>query len=154
MGVRDYLYETTDRQAESKYPSWKDGESNLFTFLDAINKSQPIVQSQYEMVWSRWPRTRFFAKGFSVPGIAVATQEINHAGFTISIPTHVKYETTEVNFTIIADKEGYHYYDIRNMVLQSGHPLIAGDTKSEIGTTEDFNTFDSEDFIEVWVRNH
>lgn len=69
------------------------------------------------MVWSRWPRTIFFAKGINIPGVNVQTQDISHAGFTISIPTHPKYDNTTINFTIIADKEGYHYYDIRNMVL-------------------------------------
>lgn len=86
----------------------------------ALNKSQPIVNSQFELVWSRWPRTIFFAKNITVPGVSVNTIEINHAGFTIQIPTHSTYENTEVTINIIADKEGFHYYDIRNMVFQTG----------------------------------
>jgi hypothetical protein len=69
------------------------------------------------MVWSRWPRTIFFAKDVNLPGITTNTVSINHAGFTISIPTHSKYDSDEISFKVIADKEGYHYYDIRNMVL-------------------------------------
>ena len=103
------------------------------------------------MVWSRWPRTIFFAKNIDIPGIKTQTQEINHAGFTISIPTHPKYDSTEISFTIVADKEGYHYYDIRNMVLQTGHPLVAGDTRATIGSS--FGVNGSEDNIEVRLRN-
>ena len=117
MAAENTLYTETDRGQEKQYPGYVDAEPNLQSFLDAINKSNPIVQSQYEMVWSRWPRTIFFAKNIDIPGIKTQTQEINHAGFTISIPTHPKYDSTEISFTIVADKEGYHYYDIRNMVL-------------------------------------
>ena len=52
--------------------------------------------------------------------------------------------------TIIADKEGYHYYDWRNMVLQSGHPLIAGDPRSMIGKTESDT---NEVYLDVRLRN-
>ena len=40
----------------------------------------------------------FFAKSASIPGVTVYTNEINHAGFTVSIPCHVKYDGTEVSF--------------------------------------------------------
>lgn len=101
----------------SKYPSWKDGQPNLQTYLNAINLSNPIVQSQFELVWSRWPRTKFFAKNVTIPGVEVNTIDVSHAGFTIPIPTHVTYGTNEISISLVADKEGYHYYDIRNMVL-------------------------------------
>ena len=151
MAAKNALYTETDRGQEKQYPGYVDAKPNLQSFLDAINKSNPIVQSQYEMVWSRWPRTLFFAKNIDIPGIKTQTQEINHAGFTISIPTHPKYDSTEINFTIVADKEGYHYYDIRNMVLQTGHPLVAGDTRATIGSS--FGVNGSEDNIEVRLRN-
>lgn len=106
-----------ERGSEQQYPTWKEGEPNLRTFLDAFNLSQPIIQCKYELVWSRWPRTIFFAKNISIPGISVNTLDISHAGFTIAIPTHVTYENTEVTMNIIADKEGFHYYDLRNMVI-------------------------------------
>lgn len=148
----DYTwYDYAERGADSKYPSWVDGSPNLQTYLDAINKSQPIIQCQFELVWSRWPRTLFFAKNITIPGVSVNTLELNHAGFTINIPTHVHYETTEITMSIIADKEGFHYYDLRNMVLQTGHPLVAGDPKSTIGNQYGVNT--DQDILEVRLRN-
>lgn len=95
---------------------------------------------------SRWPRSIFFAKSITVPGVAVNTVELNHCGFTIQIPTHPKYETQEITISILGDKEGYHYQDFRNMVFQSGHPLIAGDTMSTIGDGTD-------DHLDVRLRN-
>lgn len=95
---------------------------------------------------SRWPRTIFFAKSITIPGIAVNTVELNHCGFTIQIPTNPKYETNEITIAILADKEGYHYQDFRNMVFQSGHPLIAGDPMSTIGDGTDDN-------LDVRLRN-
>ena len=95
---------------------------------------------------SRWPRTIFFAKSITIPGISVNTVELNHCGFTIQIPTHPKYETNEITIAILADKEGYHYQDFRNMVFQSGHPLIAGDPMSTIGDGTDDN-------LDVRLRN-
>lgn len=145
------IYDFMDRGAEADYPSWADGAPNLKTYLDALNKSQPIVQSQFELVWSRWPRTVFFAKGITIPGVSVNTLDLSHAGFTIKIPTHVTYETTEITLNIIADKEGFHYYDLRNMVMQTGHPLVAGDPKSTIGNP--YNISPDEDTIEVRLRN-
>lgn len=141
-----YLYyNTVDHGSQSQYPDWKDKSPNLKTFLDAFNLSQPIIQSQFELVMSRWPRTIFFAKNVTIPGVSANTVDINHAGFTIPIATHAKYETTEISISIIADKEGCHYYDLRNMVLQSGHPLVAGDTTADIGETEDT--------LEIKLRN-
>ena len=102
-------------------------------------------------MWSRWPRTLFFAKNVTIPGISVNTVDINHAGFLISIPTHVTYENTEISMQILADKEGFHYYDIRNMVLQTGHPLIAGDTRATVGNP--FKISPDEDTLEIRLRN-
>ena len=155
-GVREFgwggdMYDFMDRGADSKYPSWTDGAPNLQTYLNALNKSQPIIQCQFELVWSRWPRTLFFAKGITIPGVSVNTLDLNHAGFTIKIPTHVTYETTDITLNIIADKEGFHYYDLRNMVLQTGHPLVAGDPKSTIGNP--YGLSPDEDIIEVRLRN-
>ena len=141
----------SDRNSDAKYPSWKGAAPNLQTFLTAINLSQPIIQCQYELVWSRWPRTLFFAKNITIPGVSVNTIDINHAGFTIPIPTHVTYENTEVSMNIVADKEGFHYYDLRNMVLQTGHPLVAGDPKSTIGNNYEISP--EEDILEVRLRN-
>lgn len=145
------LYDMSEREADSKYPSWKDGAPNLQTYLTALNKSQPIIQCQFELVWSRWPRTIFFAKNISIPGITAQTQDVSHAGFTIKIPTHVTYETTEITLNILADKEGFHYYDLRNMVMQTGHPLVAGDPRATIGNT--FGISPDEDTLEVRLRN-
>jgi hypothetical protein len=151
-GRKDFtLYDFMDRGADSKYPPWTDGAPNLQTYLNALNKSQPIIGCQFELVWSRWPRTLFFAKGITIPGVSVNTLDLNHAGFTIKIPTHVTYETTEITLNIIADKEGFHYYDLRNMVLQTGHPLVAGDPKSTIGNP--YGLSPDEDIIEVRLRN-
>ena len=144
-------YDMADRAQESKYPYWVDSAPNLQTFLTALNKSQPIIGCQFEMVWSRWPRTLFFAKKITIPGITVQTQDLSHAGFTIKIPTHATYESTEITLTIIADKEGFHYYDLRNMVIQTGHPLVAGDPKATIGNPFDISP--TEDTIEVRLRN-
>ena len=70
-GRKDFtIYDFMDRGGEADYPSWADGAPNLKTYLDALNKSQPIVQSQFELVWSRWPRTVFFAKGITIPGLS------------------------------------------------------------------------------------
>lgn len=113
--------------------------------------SQPILKCQYELVWSRWPRTIFFAKNITIPGISVATLELSHAGFTINIPTHVMYETTDVSINIIADKEGFHYYDLRNMVFQTAHPIVAGDPRATIGNT--YGISPTEDILEVRLRN-
>ena len=146
-------YNIVDKGSELQYPTYADPEKTpdtLMSFLDAINQSNPISGCQYELVWSRWPRTRFFAKGITIPGVSVNTIDINHYGFTIPIATHVTYETTDITLNILADKEGFHYYDLRNMVLQSGHPLVAGDTRSMVGNT--FNLGD-EDTIEVKLRN-
>ena len=143
-------YNEVDKASQKYYPDWDGAKPNLETFLNALNLSQPIIGSQFELIYSRWPRTTFFAKNISVPGISTNTIEINHAGFTISIPTHVKYDSTELTITIIADKEGYHYYDWRNMVLQSGHPLIAGDPRSMIGKTKSDT---NEDYLDVRLRN-
>lgn len=145
------LYDMSDRNSDAKYPSWKGAAPNLQTFLTAINLSQPIIQCQYELVWSRWPRTIFFAKNITIPGVSVNTIDINHAGFTIPIPTHVTYENNEVSMNIVADKEGFHYYDLRNMVLQTGHPLVAGDPKATIGNNYKIST--EEDILEVRLRN-
>lgn len=150
-GSKYTLYDFSERAADSKYPSWVDGAPNLQSYLNAINKSQPIIQCQYELVWSRWPRTMFFAKGITIPGISVNTVDLNHAGFTIKIPTHVTYETTDITLNLIADKEGFHYYDLRNMVMQTGHPLVAGDPKSTIGNP--YGLSSDEDTIEVRLRN-
>lgn len=138
-------YNFAERDADSKYPMYSGAEPSLRSYLEALNKSNPIIQCQYELVWSRWPRTLFFAKNISIPGISVNTIDLNHAGFTISIPTHPKYDTQDITLNILADKEGFHYYDIRNMVLQTGHPLVAGDTRATIGGTEDT--------LEVRLRN-
>jgi hypothetical protein len=147
-----YLYyNMVEKSEEKQYPTWKDSAPNLQTFLDAINKSQPIIGCKYELVWSRWPRTIFFAKGITIPGVSVNTIDINHAGFTIAIPTHVTYENTEITMQIIADKEGFHYYDLRNMVLQTGHPLVAGDPKATIGNP--YGISPDEDVIDVRLRN-
>lgn len=143
-------YNEVDKSSGKSYPDWDGAKPNLETFLNALNLSQPIIGSQFELMYSRWPRTTFFAKNISVPGITTNTIEINHAGFTIPIPTHVKYESTEITMTIIADKEGFHYYDWRNMVLQSGHPLIAGDPRSMIGW---YDKDTNEDYLEVRLRN-
>ena len=64
-------YTLAARGAEESYPYWcgEQGTPNLQTFLDAINKSNPILQCQFEIVWSRWPRTIFFAKGINIPGL-------------------------------------------------------------------------------------
>lgn len=145
------LYTLRDRGGEKDYPSWVDGAPNLQTYLTALNKSQPIIQCQYELLWSRWPRAKFFAKGINIPGLEVNTQELNHAGFTIKIPTHVHYDSNEITLNIIADKEGFHYYDLRNMVLQTGHPLVAGDPRSTIGNP--YGISPDEDTIEVRLRN-
>lgn len=133
---------------------------NLQTFLTMLNNSQPIVQSQFELRMSRWGRTVYFAKNVTIPELTTNTQELNHAGFTIPIACNPKYGSTEINFTIIADKEGYHYYDWRNMVLQSSHPLVAGDTKSTIGNViQPDNTLatptpvDQEDTLDIRLRN-
>ena len=151
-GRKDFtIYDFMDRGADSKYPSWIDGAPNLQTYLNALNKSQPIIGCQFELVWSRWPRTLFFSKGITIPGVSVNTLDISHAGFTIKIPTHVTYETTEITLNIIADKEGFHYYDLRNMVLQTGHPLVAGDPKSTVGNP--YGISPDEDIIEVRLRN-
>ena len=83
--------------------------------------------------------------------MSVNTFDLYHAGFTIRIPTHVTYETTDITFSIIADKEGFHYYDLRNMVLQTGHPLVTGDPRSTIGNQYGIST--DEDTIEVRLRN-
>lgn len=144
------IYSITEKGSEKEYPNWGSGKPNLFTYLTALNKSQPIIQCQYELVWSRWPRTIFFAKNISIPGASVNTIEINHSGFTISIPTHVTYSNTEISMSIIADKEGFHYYDLRNMVMQTGHPLVAGDPRATIGNK--FNLGD-EDTLEIRLRN-
>ena len=149
-GPKNALYTFADHNSGSKYPSWKDGKPNLLTYLDALDSSSPIVGSQFELVWSRWPRTIFFAKNITVPGIEVNTLEINHAGFVIPIPTHVAYGTNEITMTILADKEGFHYYDMRNMVLQSAHPFVAGDTKSMIGS---FENISDEDILDIRLRN-
>ena len=140
-----------ERDNESKYPNWGGSSPNLQTYLTALNKSQPIIQCQFELVWSRWPRTIFFAKNISIPGVSVNTIDINHAGFTIPIPTHVKYDNTDISMNIIADKEGFHYYDLRNMVLQTGHPLVAGDPRATIGNQYGVNT--NEDILDVRLRN-
>ena len=103
------------------------------------------------MTWSRWPRAKFFSKNITIPGVSVNTLDLSHAGFTIKIPTHVTYETTDITLNIIADKEGFHYYDLRNMVLQTGHPLVAGDPKSTIGNP--YGISPDEDTIEVRLRN-
>lgn len=148
------MYDFVDKGSESKYPSYCDLDKtkpNLQTYLTAINLSQPIVTSQFELTWTRWPRTIFFAKEITIPGVSVNTIDTNHAGFTISIPTHVMYENTEISMTILADKEGFHYYDLRNMVLQTGHPLVAGDPKATIGNQFGVNT--EEDFLDVRLRN-
>lgn len=102
-------------------------------------------------MWSRWPRTIFFAKNITIPGVSVNTLDVNHAGFAIPIPTHVTYENTEISFTVLADKEGFHYYDLRNMVLQTGHPLVAGDPKATIGNPYNLNP--TEDILEIRLRN-
>ena len=146
-------YNVVEKGSELQYPTYEDREEtepNLLTFLDALNQSQPISACQFEVVWSRWPRTMFFAKGVTIPGVSVNTIDINYAGFTIPIPTHVTYETTDIQLTIIADKEGFHYYDLRNMVLQSAHPLVAGDPKSMVGNN--YNLGD-EDTLDVRLRN-
>ena len=143
-----------ERGAAAQYPSYFDLEKtkpNLQTYLSALNKSQPIVQSQFELVWNRWPRTVFFAKNISVPGISVNNIEISHAGFTINIPTHATYDNTEVTMTILADKEGFHYYDLRNMVLQTAHPLVACDPRATVGNPCVLCT--EEDRLDVRLRN-
>lgn len=142
------FYNNVDKKGtaiDTKYPKWDDGSPNLITYLDSINLSQPIISCQYELRMSRWPRTIFFAKSITIPGITTNTVELNHCGFTIQIPTHPKYETNEITIAILADKEGYHYQDFRNIVFQSGHPLIAGDPMSTIG--------DGEDQLDVRLRN-
>ena len=149
-GPKNALYTFADHNSGSKYPSWKDGKPNLLTYLDALDSSSPIIQCQFELVWSRWPRTIFFAKNITVPGIEVSTLEINHGGFLIPIPTHVSYGTNELTMTIIADKEGFHYYDLRNMVIQTGHPYVAGDPKAMIGS---FENISDEDILDVRLRN-
>jgi hypothetical protein len=93
----------------------------------------------------------FFSKNITIPGVSVNTLDLSHAGFTIKIPTHVKYDNNEITLNIIADKEGFHYYDLRNMVLQTGHPLVAGDPKSTIGNP--YGISPDEDTIEVRLRN-
>jgi hypothetical protein len=87
----------------------------------------------------------------TIPGVSVNTLELSHAGFTISIPTHIMYENTDITMTIIADKEGFHYYDLRNMVLQTGHPLVAGDPRATIGNQ--YNLSPDEDILEIRLRN-
>ena len=145
------LYSMVDKGEQKQYPSWSDAAPNLFTFLTALNQSQPIIQAKFELVWSRWPRTIFFAKDIRIPGVKVHTVDVNHAGFTVSIPAHVNYENTEVTFNVIADKEGFHYYDLRNMVIQTGHPLVAGDPRATIGNA--YNLSPDEDTLEVRLRN-
>ena len=93
----------------------------------------------------------FFAKNITIPGISVNTIDINHAGFTVAIPTHVTYENTEITMSIIADKEGFHYYDLRNMVFQTAHPLVAGDPRAAIGNQYNANT--NEDILDIRLRN-
>ena len=106
-----------DKHSKSQYPDYTDEKPNLFTYLTALNKSSPIIRSQFEIRWNLWPRIIFFAKNITIPGVSVNTIDINHAGFAIPIPTHVMYENTEISMTILADKEGFHYYDLRNTVL-------------------------------------
>lgn len=137
----------------TKYENWKDGEKtppNLNTYLTALNLSQPIIQSQFELRMSRWPRTIFFAKNVTIPEITTNTQTLNHMGFEISIACNPKYSSYEISFTIIADKEGYHYQDFRNMVLQSSHPLVSGDPRSTIDNIENPS---GEDTLDIRLRN-
>ena len=141
----------SDRNQISKYPGWKYAAPNLRTFLSAINKSQPIIQAQFELKWNRWPRTIFFAKSLTIPGVSVNTVDLSHYGFTIPIPTHVTYETNEITMNILADKDGFHYYDLRNMVLQTGHPLVAGDPRATIGSQ--YFQDSTEDTLEIRLRN-
>lgn len=152
-----FLYTNVDKSGRgplwTKYPNYNDLEKtkpNLVTYIGAINLSQPISGCQYELVFSRWPRTVFFAKTVTVPGVKAATLDLNHGGFTIAISTHVMYETYEITLKILADKEGYHYYDLRNMVLEAGHPLIAGDPKSMISSKE---MISDEDILDIRLRN-
>ena len=144
-------YNVVEKGSEQQYPSWLDSRPNLQTYLDAFNLSNPIIGCKFELVWSRWPRTIFFAKDITIPGVSVNTIDINHAGFTVAIPTHVTYENTEITIHIIADKEGFHYYDLRNMVFQTAHPLVAGDPKACVGNQYNVNT--NEDILEVRLRN-
>lgn len=146
----EHLYSFVDKASTKSYPQHGDSKPNLLTYLDAINNSQPIVQSQFELVYSRWPRTIFFTKGITIPGISTNYLDISHAGFTINISCNPKYESNEISFTIIADKEGYHYYDWRNMVLQGGHPLTAGDTQAQIGKRGGDYSVDN---LEIRLRN-
>lgn len=151
--VKNPSYNVVDRASGSKYPSYKDTEKtkpNLHTFLTALNLSQPIVNCQFELVWSRWPRTIFFAKDISIPGLEVNTVDINHAGFIIKIPTHVNYDSNDITMNIVADKEGFHYYDLRNMVLQTAHPFVAGDPRATIGS---YDNISDEDILEIRLRN-
>lgn len=145
------FYNIVERGSDSKYPGWVDSKPNLMTYLDALNLTQPIIGCKFEVVWSRWPRTLFFAKNITIPGVSVNTIDINHAGFTIPIPTHVTYENTEITMSILADKEGFHYYDLRNMVFQTAHPLVAGDPRATIGGV--YGISNNEDVIEVRLRN-
>ena len=140
-----------ERGSEKNYPHWKDSSPNLKTYIDALNLSQPILQSRFELVFSRWPRTIFFAKNITIPGISVSTIDVNHAGFAIPIPTHVKYDNTDLSMNILADKEGFHYYDLRNMVFQTAHPLVAGDPRATVGNI--YNISPIEDTLDIKLRN-
>ena len=75
--MRYAAYNMVDKSGERQYPSYANEgggvgqiKPNLITYLDAINLSQPIVKSQFELVFSRWPRTIFFAKNITIPGLS------------------------------------------------------------------------------------
>ena len=55
-GVKYTYYDYAERSSDAKYPSWVGAAPNLQTYINAINKSNPIIQCQYELVWNRWPR--------------------------------------------------------------------------------------------------
>lgn len=152
-----FLYTNVDKSGRgplwTQYPNYNDLEKtkpNLVTYIGAINLSQPISGCQYELVFSRWPRTVFFSKNVTIPGIKANVLDVNHSGFTIGVATHVMYDTYEITLKILADKEGYHYYDLRNMVLEAGHPLLAGDTRSTVSSNQKVS---EEDILDVRLRN-
>ena len=92
-----------------------------------------------------------FAKNITIPGVEAHTLSLNHMGFTVEVPTHASYSNTEISMNIIADKEGFHYYDLRNMVLESAHPLVAGDPRATVGNP--YGISPDEDTLEVRLRN-
>jgi hypothetical protein len=117
---KDQTNEYNDKAAVSK-------------ILSILNESPPIINSQFEIWYSGWPRLKWLAQSITVPGLTSKTLPVNFSGFQVPVVINTTYEgDMSLTMDILADEFGQYYKFWRDGTIyyssdrQKGRPILDG----------------------------